>query len=129
MLNDASNKRDSALRTKSQHKLNELNASLMYKSAAVIDLAFSSFKTFAVWFVLLVVIIMIDLLPALSKSTILTGFENQILRERQIAILKSEIARKTMEAMIERDGNLGEISSRLSAAKASANSLSRMLVN
>ena len=101
----------------------------MYKSAAVIDLAFSSFKTFAVWFVLLVVIIMIDLLPALSKSTILTGFENQILRERQIAILKSEIARKTMEAMIERDGNLGEISSRLSAAKASANSLSRMLVN
>ena len=48
MLNDASNKRDSALRTKSQHKLNELNASLMYKSAAVIDLAFSSFKTFAV---------------------------------------------------------------------------------
>jgi hypothetical protein len=109
--------RELAVRNGTSQKLKELNGSLMYKSAAVIDLALSSLKTFLVWMVLLVVIIMIDLLPALSKSTVLTGYENRILHERNIAAMKSDLARKTMEAIAERNSNLAEITSRLSSAK------------
>ena len=72
---------------------------------------------------------MIDLLPALSKSTVLTGYENRILRERNIAAMKSELARKTIEAIAERNGNLAEITSRLNSAKGLASHTGQISLN
>ena len=51
LLLQATADQELAVRNGTAQKLKELNGSLMYKSAAVIDLAFSSLKTFLVWMV------------------------------------------------------------------------------
>jgi len=50
-------------------------------------------------------------------NKVLTGYEILILREPNIATLKSELDRKAMDAIAERNCNLAGITYRLNSAK------------
>jgi len=88
--------------------LEQLNQSVLKKSAAVIHVAFSSFETGVIYLVLLLVIVFMDILPAMSKNNELTGYENYIARTRYMQKVKSDLARETAESIARKSHEDGQ---------------------
>ena len=94
---------------RSEQQLHEqLNQSVLKKSAAVIHVAFSSFETGVIYLVLLLVIVFMDILPAMSKNNELTGYENYIARTRYMQKVKSDLARETAESIARKSHEDGQ---------------------
>ena len=96
------------LKARTAFYLEQLNQSVLKKSAAVFHVAFSSFETGIIYLVLLLVIVFMDILPAMSKNNELTGYENYIARTRYMQKVKSDLARETAESIARKSHEDGQ---------------------
>jgi hypothetical protein len=103
---NASNTEELKIRT--AFYLEQLNQSVLKKSAAVFHVAFSSKDTAFIYVLLLLVIVLMDILPAMSKNNELTGYENYIARTRYMQKVKSDLARETAESIARKSHDDGQ---------------------